>query len=149
MTDIRGFLTDDDAVSPVIGVVLMVAVTVILSAAVGAFVLDIGSSVTQQPPQTAFDIRSNDLSGSGVVNVTHIGGDRLEADDLRVVIDSTEAWKAGNAQSPYSVHASENWLNEVSSGDKLSLEKSSIPSGSVQIIWGSGERSSIIGSGTV
>ncbi|WP_310732464.1 type IV pilin N-terminal domain-containing protein [Halostella litorea] len=34
---------DDRAVSPVIGVILMVAITVILAAVIGAFVLDLGS----------------------------------------------------------------------------------------------------------
>ncbi|WP_135823070.1 type IV pilin [Halostella litorea] len=37
------FKADDDrAVSPVIGVILMVAITVILAAVIGAFVLDLG-----------------------------------------------------------------------------------------------------------
>ncbi|WP_135821308.1 type IV pilin [Halostella litorea] len=37
------FSTEDDrAVSPVIGVILMVAITVILAAVIGAFVLDLG-----------------------------------------------------------------------------------------------------------
>jgi len=35
----------DDAVSPVIGVILMVAVTVILAATIGTFVLDLGENV--------------------------------------------------------------------------------------------------------
>jgi len=39
-----GNQTDDRAVSPVIGVILMVAITVILAAVIGAFVLDLGSS---------------------------------------------------------------------------------------------------------
>lgn len=39
------FKQDDDAVSPVIGVILMVAITVILAAVIGTFVLDLGSQV--------------------------------------------------------------------------------------------------------
>lgn len=154
MTDIHGLLTDDDAVSPVIGVVLMVAVTVILSAAVGAFVLDIGSSVTQQPPQTAFDIRSNaSTSGSSAptaVNITHIGGDSLDSAELRVSIGGTLAWKDGSTQNSFSIRGGHDWPSEISSGDRLSLVKSGVSGGdTVQIIWGSGDRSSIIGSGTV
>ena len=36
---------DDDAVSPVIGVILMVAITVILAAVIGTFVLGLGDNV--------------------------------------------------------------------------------------------------------
>ena len=39
----------DDAVSPVVGVILMVAVTVILAAVIGSFVLDLGNNVQANP----------------------------------------------------------------------------------------------------
>lgn len=42
---------DDDAVSPVIGVILMVAITVILAAVIGTFVLGLGDQVQNNPPQ--------------------------------------------------------------------------------------------------
>ena len=41
--------TEDRAVSPVIGVILMVAITVILAAVIGTFVLGLGESVEQNP----------------------------------------------------------------------------------------------------
>lgn len=41
--------TDDAGVSPVVGVILMVAITVILSAIIATFVLDLGGSVSQNP----------------------------------------------------------------------------------------------------
>lgn len=40
---------DDDAVSPVIGVILMVAITVILAAVIGTFVLGLGDEVGETP----------------------------------------------------------------------------------------------------
>jgi flagellin-like protein len=39
----------DRGVSPVVGVILMVAITVILAAVIGTFVLDLGSNVQQNP----------------------------------------------------------------------------------------------------
>jgi len=39
--------SDDRGVSPVIGVILMVAITVILAAVIGTFVLNLGGSVSQ------------------------------------------------------------------------------------------------------
>jgi flagellin-like protein len=41
--------TDDSAVSPVIGVILMVAITVILAAVIGTFVLGLGDNVQETP----------------------------------------------------------------------------------------------------
>ena len=45
---LKDFVSDEDrAVSPVIGVILMVAITVILAAVIGTFVLNLGDSVQQ------------------------------------------------------------------------------------------------------
>jgi len=40
--DLKKLFNDDDAVSPVIGVILMVAITVILAAVIASFVLGLG-----------------------------------------------------------------------------------------------------------
>ena len=74
---VRKLLTiddDDRAVSPVIGVILMVAITVILAAVIGTFVLGLGDQVQTTAPnaQIAFDSSSSD------VTVTHDGGDTLD-----------------------------------------------------------------------
>jgi flagellin-like protein len=44
------FNSDDRAVSPVIGVILMVAITVILAAVIGTFVLGLGDSLGDSQP---------------------------------------------------------------------------------------------------
>jgi flagellin-like protein len=61
---VSNLFTDDDAVSPVIGVILMVAITVILAAVIGAFVLNIGGS-QDTAPSVSFD-----FEGTGPVEVT-------------------------------------------------------------------------------
>lgn len=48
---------NDRAVSPVIGVILMVAITVILAAVIAAFVLDLGNQ--SQPAQASFNVDEN------------------------------------------------------------------------------------------
>jgi len=45
--DLKQLSNDNTAVSPVIGVILMVAITVILAAVIGTFVLGLGDSVQQ------------------------------------------------------------------------------------------------------
>ncbi|MFB6125741.1 MAG: type IV pilin [Halolamina sp.] len=82
-------LTDDDAVSPVIGVILMVAITVILAAVIGTFVLGLGNNIQQSSPQATFEIGSNQLADSGANNtsITHSTGDSIEAANLYVAGD--------------------------------------------------------------
>jgi flagellin-like protein len=80
----------EDGVSPVVGVILMVAVTVILAAVIGSFVLDLGSNVQANPQagvtfsQTAVDSApGDDSTADGVVNVQIISLEN--ADDVTVV----------------------------------------------------------------
>ena len=62
----RELLADDDAVSPVIGVILMVAITVILAAVIGTFVLGLGDQVQNNPPSAQLTFEYNQgASGSG------------------------------------------------------------------------------------
>jgi flagellin-like protein len=75
---------DDRAVSPVIGVILMVAITVILAAVIGTFVLGLGDQLGDTAPQASFDIESsNDTS----VNITKTGGQAIPVDDLVLSVD--------------------------------------------------------------
>ena len=63
---------DERAVSPVIGVILMVAITVILAAVIAAFVLDLGDSVGQEA-QAGIDFEESTSDGNVTVSVTSMG----------------------------------------------------------------------------
>ena len=67
---------DEWAVSPVIGVILMVAITVILAAVIATFVLDLGGD-QEQAPQASF-------SKSGGT-ITHEGGDAIKPGAIELV----------------------------------------------------------------
>ncbi|PSP81540.1 type IV pilin [Halobacteriales archaeon QS_1_68_20] len=64
-------LFDDRAVSPVIGVILMVAITVILAAVIGTFVLDLGDSVDQNP-QAAVSFSEDPAANEVTVRVDSV-----------------------------------------------------------------------------
>ncbi len=49
--EFKKLLDEDRAVSPVIGVILMVAITVILAAVIGTFVLGLGDQVQSTTPR--------------------------------------------------------------------------------------------------
>lgn len=89
---------DDDAVSPVIGVILMVAITVILAAVVATFVMGFGDSLTDTAPQAtfSFESESDGTNGPGIADITasgtagtltiaHDSGDTVEASTLEIV----------------------------------------------------------------
>ena len=77
---IKEFVSEKRAVSPVIGVVLMVAVVVILAAVIGAFVLGLGGS-QNETPQASFTIQND---GTVVMS----GGDTLQGGDLTLSVVS-------------------------------------------------------------
>jgi flagellin-like protein len=100
------------AVSPVIGVILMVAITVILAAVIGAFVLEIGDQ-QETAPSTSFSTEQyrvlscwNYYNGGAndkirqnftVAEVDHSGGDVLEFRNTYVRVNGKEmVWDLKN-----------------------------------------------------
>jgi flagellin-like protein len=57
---LKQLFNEDDAVSPVIGVILMVAITVILAAVIATFVLGLGEQVSDTAPQASFNFDYNE-----------------------------------------------------------------------------------------
>jgi flagellin-like protein len=133
---LKHLLTDDRAVSPVIGVILMVAITVILAAVIGTFVLGLGNQVQDTAPQATFSFDYESNSGDYDVTATHDGGDTFNADNSNELnlTDNT-----GNS-STYGL--------PVSSGDSAEITTGS--STDVRVIWTSpsGENSATVARAT-
>ncbi|WP_135855041.1 type IV pilin [Halorussus salinus] len=135
---------DDDAVSPVIGVILMVAITVILAAVIGTFVLGLGDRVQSAQPTTtwSFDYANGiDIDGDSgpeqFANITHDGGDAIDSARLKVQIGGETAWTSDGA-SNYATTTT-NWAGELGAGDRVEIyngSSSTIDDGeAVKIIW--------------
>jgi flagellin-like protein len=77
---VRALLREDDAVSPVIGVILMVAITVILAAVIASFVLGLGDQADRTTPQASFSWTLNDDTYN--LTVTHEGGDAIKEKEM-------------------------------------------------------------------
>ncbi len=60
----------------------MVAITVILAAVIGTFVLNLGGSVSQTTPQASFGFDFDDGATNDNVTITHETGDTIEAGRL-------------------------------------------------------------------
>ncbi|QKY20610.1 type IV pilin N-terminal domain-containing protein [Halolamina sp. CBA1230] len=79
---IKAMLEEERGVSPVIGVILMVAITVILAAVIGTFVLGLGDSL-QQAPQAQLEAYSDT---SGEISIDHNGGDPLPVNEITIQV---------------------------------------------------------------
>lgn len=79
--------SSERAVSPVIGVVLMVAITIILAAVIGAFVLGLSPNSSDVAPIATITMTGDD----GNVTLSHDGGDPLELDEFTLLIDGSPA----------------------------------------------------------
>ncbi|GAB3413830.1 type IV pilin [Haloparvum alkalitolerans] len=86
---LRNLLSDDRAVSPVIGVILMVAITVILAAVIGTFVLGLGDSVQQTSPSASFGFDYGDTPADNVT-IAHEGGDSIDNSTLSVNVEGAD-----------------------------------------------------------
>ncbi|WP_096391494.1 type IV pilin [Halopenitus persicus] len=82
---LKTLFTEDRAVSPVIGVILMVAITVILAAVIGTFVLGMGDDLQNNQPTASFNMDFNDSDG---VTISHAGGDTIDADSDTVTVSA-------------------------------------------------------------
>lgn len=71
---------NEEAVSPVIGVILMVAITVILAAVIAAFVFGMA------PPAKAPSVQLRVTADVSNLTLTHNGGDSLILKDQRITI---------------------------------------------------------------
>jgi flagellin-like protein len=92
------------AVSPVIGVILMVAITVILAAVIGAFVLEIGDQ-QETAPNTSFDSEQqteffktgpcqpsgNNCGNYTVVEFAHAGGNNIDVSQITLKYRGNES----------------------------------------------------------
>ena len=152
---LKRLLTDDDAVSPVIGVILMVAITVILAAVIGTFVLGLGDQVQSTAPQASFnfdyaegDTATDDWdnaatgTGDGLLTIAHDGGDSIDAGSLTAVGSTVSDDPAEFVETGSSPYASG---DTVSAGSSVDLAISN--DDTVRITWSgeSGDQSATLG----
>lgn len=79
------FRKDEEAVSPVIGVILMVAITVILAAVIAAFVFGLGGNQSAAPTASITAANNPDTSAMDL-KIQHKGGDTLKAGDWKLSV---------------------------------------------------------------
>jgi len=140
----KRLLEDDGAVSPVIGVILMVAVTVVLAAVIATFVLGLGEQVSDAAPNTSIEFSYDDEVDSGVedswgensngealLTITHTGGNNVDASLLGVTGSSAEP--DGATYTDFST-SEESWnSSQMTAGASVSLWIDA--DDSVSVVW--------------
>jgi len=76
---------DDRAVSPVVGVAMLIAITVILAAVIGGVVLGLGTGGAETPQA---QLNAQYDADAGNVTIEHNGGEPLPAGEVKVVDES-------------------------------------------------------------
>ena len=137
---LKELLTDDDAVSPVIGVILMVAITVILAAVIATFVLGLGEQVSDTAPNANFQFEYDNSSGDRNVTATHTSGPAIEISTLSfsgpALTDSIEFKNLNNSYNSL--------RDEISAGDSAKIIGRDNTTGGKDTTVTEGERVSII-----
>lgn len=139
------FNTDDRAVSPVIGVILMVAITVILAAVIGTFVLGLGNQVGNNAPQAQItgELANGD---SSAIELTHESGDRIDMTTISFTFGSD------SIDDPTTNGDLTGTDDKWTAGETYTSPNSDYSSGAEwEVIWSapSGGSTSIIASGEV
>lgn len=94
----------EDAVSPVIGVMLMLVVTVVIAAVITGFAMDL-SKDTDSSPMALFELDYIDVENSDGANVKsfgikHKGGDAVPLKDIEITYVASGAGSSGFINTP-------------------------------------------------
>ena len=147
--NLKQYLNGDGerAVSPVIGVILMVAITVILAAVIGTFVLGLGDQIGDNAPQASFSTTQDDFtdaeSNTTRFTIEKTGGQDLESSDVALAvggdrkgtitgdsvdtvsdIDDGHVWQTGQ-----SIQFEDVEIEDIGEGDRLTIRLIHEPSG--------------------
>lgn len=92
------------AIAPIVSVMLMVLLTVILAAAVGTFVMDVGEGAVDSPPRASISIRAD--TGNDTITIQHEGGDALHESETTVQLTNESSgemltFAAGGGQAVF------------------------------------------------
>ena len=137
---VKDLLTDDDAVSPVIGVILMVAITVILAAVIAAFVLGLGDT-NDVAPNTSFEYDYTDIQasggGTGSLDVRVRSGDTFDSD--RITFNGESLGSDDGASWTDTDNDLSGTASDISSGADVTLSDIGSESFLLEITWTSEE----------
>lgn len=148
---------DDSAVSPVIGVILMVAVTVILAAVIGSFAIGFEDAAAEPAPRPTIDATVDgdtlvlDVTGGDDfdASVATVAGE-IEGDGVEFEMETGKAnlttVSAGDTIE-FDVGANRttiNGENVTAPADGLAVRSDSVAEWEIEILWDPADRNSAV-----
>jgi len=123
----KKLIDEERAVSPVIGVILMVAITVILAAVIGTFVLGLGDQVQSTTPSASFGFEASGLSDTTAdeVKITHESGTSIETSSIKVNIGSTTVYNNGEPSGTNDFTTTSTITDGWSAGETITITEDS------------------------
>lgn len=131
--------------TPVVGIVLLIGITLLLAATVAAFAVGVEDETVQsQVPTTALGFEYDmGTGGTDELTIVHKSGDGIEAADLRIDVEDASC-PAGNPNDQYDA-GELGFTGELTSGDTITVDSSTVPpcsggdldlrSATVRIVW--------------
>lgn len=110
------FASDERGVTPVISVVLVVALTVIVAALVGSNALGMANHSSETAPNVGFH---TDWEGSDTLVIEHQSGNAVETARLTIVVDGVLVYDEGVAQNGAAVDVPANGV--LAAGDTIEI----------------------------
>lgn len=130
--------SEDRALSPVIGVVLLVGLTVILVAVVGGFVTDFGSDV-EAAPNAQFGVNFD--TDSDNITLSHDGGNDLDPETLELQYENSSA----SQSIPFNESYPQSGLMQA--GEEIEINATQSPDDGFDTVVSSGDTFSVIWTG--
>ncbi|WP_336338930.1 type IV pilin N-terminal domain-containing protein [Haloarcula brevis] len=120
----NGIQSDDSGVSPIVGVILMVAITVLLAATAATFFLDIGSEgLGGNTPQAAFTFEY-EAGSPDSLTIEHRSGDPIRAGNLYVTVSGAST---ANGQHAFtSLGGAPAAGSEITAGTQVTFSRGSL-----------------------
>jgi len=152
--NVIAFLDSEDGVSPVISVVLMVAITVILASTAATLVFDFTSELEEETPHATFNYQftqdgastvddygydASTEEGAGLLVIRHVGGGPVDSSQVSIAGGSYGTGALANTQGQYAAGG------RLRAGDRIRLW---IDTGDrIAIVWESedGDQSATLG----
>lgn len=121
--------TDDRAISPVIGVILMISLAVLIASMIGGFTLGMGDNLRAHAPDSEFTFDYN--ANGGTISITHDGGQPFTAENTQSLL----------IRQTGSTTASEVWVDgttgafPVTAGDQITPTFTLASGDEIRVVW--------------
>ncbi|ELZ84712.1 flagellin-like protein [Haloferax elongans ATCC BAA-1513] len=143
--NVSQLFTDDDAVSSVLGVVILVVISLTLALTIGIFVFNSSEQISDEKPEASFEFEFQSDASTPMLTIRHESGEPVPADQLTVTVDQT------NVSLSPTYEFDQSFSGTVETGATAVVTKGSAGSTwegeTVQVVWtaDSGTETAVLG----